>query len=99
MPDPLRSRLDALPLFADDLELAEAIVGKKRAKKWALERLPTLAGKPGFPAIDPFHGGRPVPLVRRFYEQYLGMTGARPGAAGRENPDAWRRSPGKRQAP
>lgn len=65
--------LDSLPLFSDDQALAEAIVGKKDADKWRRERLPTLEGKPGFPKVDPFHGGRAVPLVRRFYENYLGL--------------------------
>ncbi|RVA25271.1 hypothetical protein EN935_24630, partial [Mesorhizobium sp. M7D.F.Ca.US.004.03.1.1] len=62
-----RSQLDDLPLFATDIEIAEAIVGKTYAKEWAQKRLPVLAGKPGFPPVDAFHGGRAVPLVRRFY--------------------------------
>ncbi|SIT52637.1 conserved hypothetical protein [Mesorhizobium prunaredense] len=84
-----RSRLDDLPLFASDLEIAEAVVGKRYAKEWAQTRLPTLAGKTGFPPIDPFHEGRPVPLVRRFYESYLGLggVGAPQGAA---DPAAWK---------
>ncbi|WP_244483916.1 hypothetical protein [Rhizobium sp. Root482] len=63
-----------LPMFAKDLELAEAIVGKSEAAKWVKERLPTLAVKPGFPPVDAFHGGRPVPLVRMFYQSYLGVA-------------------------
>ncbi|QND51540.1 hypothetical protein HB779_06220 [Phyllobacterium sp. 628] len=63
-----------LPLFASDAEIAEAIVGKKAAQRWLKERLPTISGKPGFPKVDDFHGGRPVPLVRVFYETYLGIT-------------------------
>ncbi|TIX70021.1 MAG: hypothetical protein E5V25_10745, partial [Mesorhizobium sp.] len=57
------------------------------------ERLPTLAGKPGFPPVDAFHGGRPVKLVIRFYDDYLG-TG-RPEALaprGQEDVSAWKRS-------
>lgn len=63
-----------LPLFASDAEIAAAIVGKALAPKWVKDRLPTLAAKPGFPKIDDFHGGRPVPLVRSFYRSYLGIT-------------------------
>ncbi|MES0168182.1 hypothetical protein NKJ87_19705 [Mesorhizobium sp. M0027] len=82
-PPPLR--LDDLPMFATDRQIAEAIVGRDNAEQWMRERLPTLAGKPGFPAIDDFHGGRPVALVARFYERYLGTasssTTALPGKA------------------
>lgn len=85
--------LDDLPLFATDEAIAEAIVGKKAAPKWLAERLPTLASKPGFPPIDPFHGGRPVPLVRRFYANYLGMPASGNGACdGKEDESAWRGS-------
>lgn len=71
-PPPLR--LEDLPMFATDRQIAEAIVGRDNAERWMRERLPTLSGKPGFPAIDEFHGGRPVDLVRRFYESYLGTA-------------------------
>lgn len=60
-----------LPLFASDDEVAAAIVGTKNAQKWKKERLPTLSGKPGFPPVDPYHGGRPVPLLWKFYQSYL----------------------------
>ena len=84
--------LDSLPLFASDLAIAEAIVGKKYAAEWARDRLPTLASKPGFPPIDALHGGRAVPLVKRFYESYLGITGGSFGVPdGPENPAAWKR--------
>ncbi|WP_246252522.1 hypothetical protein [Allomesorhizobium camelthorni] len=65
--------LDKLPLFATDIEIAVAIVGKARAERWRKERLPTLERK-GFPAVDAFHDGRAVPLVRKFYEAYFGIT-------------------------
>lgn len=86
-------RLDDLPMFASDQQIAEAIVGKDAAKKWLDERLPTLASKPGFPPIDAFHGGRPVKLVARFYDEYLG-GGTSPGSAPRgiEDVSAWKRS-------
>jgi hypothetical protein len=78
--------LDKLPLFATDIEIAVAIVGKARAERWRKERLPTLERK-GFPAVDAFHGGRAVPLVRKFYEAYFGITAgfamAKPGGEDR----------------
>lgn len=90
-------RLDDLPLFASDQQIAEAIVGKDAAEKWLKERLPALASKPGFPPIDAFHGGRPVKLVARFYDEYLG-GGAGCGSASRgvEDVSAWK--PSKRRA-
>lgn len=85
-------KLDDLPLFATDRQIAEAIVGKDAAEKWMRERLPTLASKPGFPPIDAFHGGRPVKLVVRFYDDYLGVGGSSAAPRGREDVGAWKPS-------
>jgi hypothetical protein len=80
-------------MFASDQQIAEAIVGKESADKWVRERLPTLAAKPGFPPIDDFHGGRPVKLVAKFYESYLGGAAQSTAAPrGREDPSAWKTS-------
>ncbi|MFC3326176.1 hypothetical protein [Mesorhizobium cantuariense] len=65
--------LDKLPLFATDLEIAVAIVGKQNASRWKREVLPALEHK-GFPRWDSFHQGRPVPLVKKFYAHYFGVT-------------------------
>ncbi len=65
--------LDALPLFASDREIAVAIVGRDKASYWRTAVLPTLEQR-GFPAEDPLHTGRAVPLVRKFYEDYFGIT-------------------------
>jgi hypothetical protein len=54
---------DALPLFATDRELAVAIVGPARASEWL---------KNSFP----FHKGRAVPLVKLFYDHFIGITSA-----------------------
>jgi hypothetical protein len=84
--------LDELPMFASDMEIAAAIVGPDRAAAWIRERLPTLAGKPGFPKIDDVHGGRPVKLVARYYDVYLGISESRAAAPrGQENRDGWRK--------
>lgn len=95
--DNLAPTLDELPMFATDRQIAEAIVGKDAAEKWMRERLPTLAGKPGFPKIDEFHGGRPVKLVARFYDDYLETARTSPAPArGIEDASAWK--PSKRRA-
>jgi hypothetical protein len=85
------SPLDALPLFASDRAIAEAIVGKKDAGKW-LDRLPTLERLPGFPKIDPVHGGRAVPLVRLFYSEYLRLPAEMKGLPdGEEDEASWKK--------
>jgi len=65
--------LSQLPLFATDKDLAIAIVGNERAGMWVKVVIPQLEKK-GFPRIDPLHDGRPVPLVRRFYDGYWGIA-------------------------
>jgi len=67
------SPFDRLPLFVTDRELAVAVVGKERATMWIKTVIPVLERK-SFPRIDPLHDGRPVPLVRRFYDGYFGIT-------------------------
>lgn len=65
--------LDRLPLFATDLEIATAIVGRARADYWRRAILPALE-KSGFPSLDPLHKARPVPLVKQFFALYFGIT-------------------------
>lgn len=93
----LTSKLDDLPLFASDREIAEAIVGKTGATKWIKERLPALEKIPGFPKPDTFHGGRAVPLVKLFYANYLALPSSGVGLPdGQEDESAWTKS--KRRA-
>jgi hypothetical protein len=73
--------LDNLPLFATDKEIAVAVVGPKRAAEWLRDKFPTISTKQGFPKVDTFHGGRPVTKVAKFYETYIGVTGAGVNAA------------------
>ncbi|MEY9629907.1 hypothetical protein [Sinorhizobium fredii] len=82
--------LSKLPLFATDQQLAMAIVGKERASMWVKAVIPQLERK-GFPRIDPLHDGRPVPLVKKFYDGYFGITARFSVAApdGKENWEKW----------
>ncbi|MFS8051557.1 hypothetical protein QD357_01895 [Rhizobium sp. BR 317] len=84
--------LDKLPLFASDREIAIAIVGKERAVMFVKAVIPQLERK-GFPRIDPLHDGRPVPLVKRFYDGYFGITAGFNAAApdGEERLGMWKR--------
>jgi len=83
--------LSQLPLFATDQQLAVAIVGKARASMWVKTVIPQLEKK-GFPRIDPLHDGRPVPLVRKFYDGYFGITAGFSAAApdGKDNLGMWK---------
>ncbi|WJR68144.1 hypothetical protein QTA58_05130 [Neorhizobium sp. CSC1952] len=84
--------LSKLPLFATDRELAVAIVGKERAAMWIKTVIPQLE-RSGFPRIDPLHDGRPVPLVKKFYDGYFGITAGFNVAApdGEERLGLWKR--------
>ncbi|WFS02748.1 hypothetical protein [Rhizobium tumorigenes] len=82
-----------LPLFATDDEIAIAIVGKSRASDWKRGSLRVLEDR-GFPLIDPLHGGRPVPLIKKWYDLYLGVDRSyvqRTQEDGKENLEAFRR--------
>lgn len=85
--------LSALPLFATDKQLAVAIVGRSRADMWVKTVIPQLERK-GFPRIDPLHDGRPVPLVKKFYDGYFGITAGFTVAApdGGEDWSKWKKS-------
>lgn len=96
MTDPL----SALPLFATDKEIAAAIVGKERASMYMKAVMPVLE-RHGFPKVDPLHDGRPVQLVRRFYEGYLGITAGFRVASpdGKEDLSVWDRSKRRKKTP
>lgn len=88
----MNDALSKLPLFATDREIAIAIVGKERASMWVKVVIPQLERK-GFPRVDPLHDGRPVPLVKRFYDGYFGITAGFKVAApdGEEKLGLWKR--------
>jgi hypothetical protein len=70
---------DALPLFADDRELALALLGPKRAKEWPMvvhvfERL-------GLPPIDRTTRGRYTPAVKSFLDRIYNPGGMGSAAA------------------
>lgn len=85
--------LEGLPLFATDHQLAIAIVGKTRASMWVKTVIPQLERK-GFPKVDPLHDGRPVPLVKKFYDGYFGITAGFAAASpdGEERLGQWKKS-------
>ncbi len=88
------SALDRLPLFANDDEIAIAIVGKKRASEWKRGALRVLEAR-GFPRVDALHGGRPVPLIRKWYQLHMALDRSYVLATleePKEDPESWTRS-------
>lgn len=82
-----------LPLFATDDEIAIPIVGKSRAADWKRGTLRVLEAS-GFPLIDALHGGRPVPLIKKYYDHYLGVDRSyiqRSQEDGKEDLSIWTR--------
>jgi len=95
-----RTALDALPLFADDAAIGQALLGVKRADEWR-KLAPIFEGKDGFPPIDATMGGRYVPAVIAFFETLYGLRSDGPKRPdGIERPEAWndrrRRAVGQR---
>lgn len=94
MTDPL----SRLPLFATDREIAIAVVGKERASMYVKVVIPALELH-GFPRKDPLHDGRPVPLVRKWYNMHMGIEKSyvlQSLQDGKENLDGWRSAREKR---
>jgi len=70
-------KLEDLPLYATDKDLAVVILGERAAKMW-----PGIAkhfeGR-GLPPIDSLFGGRYVPAVVKFFDAMNGVSGPGPG--------------------
>ncbi|MBZ9922278.1 hypothetical protein LB579_31880 [Mesorhizobium sp. BR1-1-7] len=85
--------LSKLPMFATDRQIAAAIVGNGGADRWIKEVMPILERR-GLPKVDALHGRRAVPLVRKFYEGYFGITAgfatAKPDGEEKLGLDQWK---------
>jgi hypothetical protein len=67
---------DDLPEFAADEDIGTVVLGPDRKKDF--HDLATLREIDGMPRIDPFWGGRPKLLVRKFIEGDQRITAATP---------------------
>jgi hypothetical protein len=87
-------RLDQLPLFATDAELAGAILGDRRAH-WP--KIATLLETKGLPKVNLLMGGRYVPAVKQFFDADNGVLEAvLPSAPdGVEDLSAWKSPRGR----
>jgi hypothetical protein len=68
--------IDRLPLFADDEQIGEAVLGRERACEF--KRFATLLEPRGMPKISPFWGGRYVPAVKAFLDTTQGIASVAP---------------------
>lgn len=82
------TRLDDLPLFADDRAIGQALLGAARAAEWA--SIVPIYERRGFPAVDPIMQGRYIPAVRAFFDREYGLGGATLSKPhGTERPETW----------
>lgn len=68
--------IDRLPLFADDEQIGEAVLGKERAKEFS--GLASARERDGMPPVSKFWGGRYVPAVKTFLDVDQGLGGVKP---------------------
>jgi hypothetical protein len=69
---------DRLPLFANDDEIGEAMLGWDRRREF--HGLATLHERNGMPKISAVWGGRYVPAVKAFLDSQYGLSAAAPVA-------------------
>ena|SRR5438067_11095884 len=67
---------DDLPEYPTDDEIGMVVLGPRRAREFG--GLATLRERHGMPKIDPFWGGRPKWLVKRFLEADQRLDAATP---------------------
>jgi hypothetical protein len=75
---------DDLPEYPDDEEIGEVVLGKKKREQF--RALADLREIDGMPKVDPFWGGRPKRLVRKFIESNQQVTAA---SSSREQRGPW----------
>jgi hypothetical protein len=78
-------KLDDLPLFACEDDLAAAIMGTGKNTAW--RSIVPLLEADGFPKIDAVMGGRYTPAVRAFWDREYRLNAAHP-VASRDGPEA-----------
>ena len=69
---------DALPLYATDKEIGEALLGKADAWKWAQIMVPALETR-GLPGLNAYVGRRYCPAVKAFLDRQEGVESAGSG--------------------
>jgi len=65
------SRIDSLPLFADDEVIGAALLGADRVSEWK-QMAPLLEAR-GMPKVDALTGGRYVRAVVAFFDKIYGI--------------------------
>jgi hypothetical protein len=85
-----RLSVDALPWFADDAAIGQALLGPARACEW--KQIAALLEGRGLPKIDPLMGGRYVPAVKAYFDREYRVGELSGGGApdGVEDLAAWK---------
>lgn len=80
--------IDRLPLFADDEQIGEAVLGSERKREF--RGFATLLEPKGMPKVSSLFGGRYVPAVKLFLDRYCGVAASGPKAeSGTEDLSQW----------
>lgn len=80
------TRLEDLPLFAPDEDIALAVCGKN-AGQWP--SIAPLLERDGLPKIDPLIGGRYVPAVKAWFDAKNGLGKSPEAVDGQEEWSGW----------
>lgn len=77
----------ATSLFPDEAEIAQLILGAKRASAWS--GLAVILERHGLPQIDPLLGGRYWPAVISFFDRRYGVVGPLHAGYVPDGPENW----------
>ena len=69
---------DRLPVYADDASIRAALFGPRAGTPTIDSAWRSLTRDPKFPRMSPLFGGRHVPSVLRFFEDYEGHGSSSP---------------------
>jgi hypothetical protein len=76
MTRPKPKTFDDLPLFADEADLAEVVMGTGKTSEWC--QFAALLEPRGLPKIDALMGGRYRPAVKAFFDKEYGLSTVAP---------------------
>jgi hypothetical protein len=68
--------IDQLPLFANDDDIGEAVLGRERAGEF--RGIAKVLEPQGMPTISPIFGGRYVPGIKTFLDKMQGIADVMP---------------------
>jgi hypothetical protein len=73
----------SLPLYPSEEQIARAVLRPDKVKDWPA--IAAIDERKGLPRIDPLHGGRYWPAVKRFYDSINGLDATEAAPASRQS--------------